>query len=200
MVAGAEPRAAASDGPELSFVRHMAAPSGRWERKGDYAIWTGSRRGAEPRLALLEVHEGGVVPVVKTDGPLLHRIPGGVPHLVAHLFGFWHEADVDAVWLEARQGDTTYYSIMLGGSAGRPARDSCLWICPKCAAPLARHDFDTSRRGFAEFLDFALDKVREFNRDPERRTCRKCRAVHPLAYGFYPDQDTDDERAARLAP
>jgi hypothetical protein len=197
MVAEAEQQTGGA--PELSFVRHMAARGGRWDRKGDYAIWTGSRRAEEPRLALLELRKGGVVPIVKRDGPLLHRIPGGVPHHIVHLFGFWHEADVDAVWLEARQGDATYYSIMLGGAAGRPARDTCLWICPKCAEFLVRHDFDTNRHGFAAFLDFALEKVREFNREPGQRTCRKCRSVHPLAYGFYPEEDRDEERAARLA-
>lgn len=200
MVAEALRTPAASGGPELSFVRMMTEPFGRWERKGDYAIWTGSRRSDEAKYTLLELHDGGVVPIVKPGAsPLLHRIPAGVPHHVAHLYGFWHAADVDAVWLRAKQGEVEYYSLMLGGAAGRPATDSCLWICPKCAALLVRHEFDTARNGFDAFLGFALEKVRAFNRDAAQRTCRNCGAVHPPAHGFYPDEDTGEERAARLA-
>jgi hypothetical protein len=200
MVAEALRTPAASGGPELSFVRSMKEPFGRWERKGDYAIWTGSRQADEPRVLLLELHDKGVVPIVKSDStPLMHRIPGGVPHHIAHLFGFWHVADVDSVWLQAKQGDVEYYSLMLGGAAGRPAKDSCLWICPKCATLLVRHDFDTARNGFEAFLRFSLDKVRAFNRDAAERTCRSCGAVHPPAHGFYPDEDNDEERVARLA-
>jgi hypothetical protein len=193
---GPSPHKAAA--PELSFVRRMDEAFGRFVRKGDYAIWTGSRRAGEARYVLLERHPAGVVPVVKSGAPLLHRIPREVPHTIVHLFGFWHATDVDAVWISGDQGDAAYYSLMVGGAESRPAVDACLWICPKCGETLVRHEFATARQGFGAFLDFALEKVREFNREDALRTCRRCGAMHPRSYGFYPDADTDEESAARL--
>jgi hypothetical protein len=80
---------------------------------------------------------------------------------------------------------------------GKPSRNECLWVCPKCATPMARSAFDTARRGFEAFLPFALDRVRSFNADPAMRTCHSCGAVHPPSYGFDADRDDPIERVAR---
>jgi hypothetical protein len=186
--------------PELSYVRRMTETAGRWERRGDYAIWCGNRKNSEPPYALYELTPEGVLPVAGDGpGPVMHRIAAGTPHYIEHLLGFWHVADCDAVWLESSMGDGRYFSILLGGVAGTPGRNECMWICRKCRAPLARHAYDTRALGFAGFLPFALERVRAFNADERMRTCGGCGAVHPRAYGFYAEDDNDDERAARAA-
>jgi hypothetical protein len=185
--------------PELSFVRRMTEADGRWERRGDYAIWCGNRGKSEPPYALYELTPEGVLPVAgEGSRPVMHRIAAGTPHYVEHLHGFWHVADCDAVWLESRRDGGRYYAILLGGVAGTPGRNECMWICRKCRAPLVRHAYDTRTRGFAGFLPFALERVRAFNADERMRACN-CGAVHPRAYGFYAEDDNDDERAARAA-
>jgi hypothetical protein len=45
----------------------------------------------------------------------------------------------------------------------------------------------------------ALAAVRAFNADTGLRTCAKCAAVHPAAYGFEPGDDNDEERDARAS-
>lgn len=183
--------------PILNYVRNLADHKG-WRRQGNYAIWCGSRARNEPPYLLHEFVDGAVIAVTRIGPePVLHRIAGGVPHHVSHLFGFWHIADCDAVWLETAHQDSLYYSILLGGVTGRPSRNECLWVCPKCGALMARSAFDTARHGFEAFLPFALERVRTFNADIALRTCPACGAVHPPSYGFDADRDEPIERAAR---
>ena len=186
--------------PELSFVRRMADTDGRFEHHGDYAIWCGHRKAGEPPLALYELHQEGVVPVRRQgNAPVLHRVATGTPFYVAHLAGFWMNADTDAIWLESAQRGAAYYALMLGGVADAFTWNELLWVCRSCRAELARHRFHTHRHGFDRFLPFALEKVRAFNADAAARTCPKCAKVHPHAYGFHPDRDDALERAARAA-
>ena len=96
-------------------------------------------------------------------------------------------------------GDDRYYAILLGGVAGAPGRNECLWICRMCRGELARFVYDTAAKGFNGFLAFALESVRAFNAAEQMRACTQCGAKHPRAYGFYAEDDNDDERAARAA-
>lgn len=41
------------------------------------------------------------------------------------------------------------------------------------------------------YWEAEADAVREFNADLERRTCPKCRRVHPLAYSFWQPGEED---------
>jgi hypothetical protein len=190
--------AAAVRGPVLSFVRSMAETDGRWELRGEYAIWCGRRAPDDAPFLLHERCEGGVRPIRRCDShPLLHRIVAGTAFEVAHLFGFWIATDVDTVWVDAPGHGDQYCALIVGGTRDKPAQASCGWVCPRCAAHFAAASFAIPRQRFERFIAFAQDQVREFNADATRRTCPDCSNVHPLSYGFYQDLDTADERQAR---
>jgi predicted RNA-binding Zn-ribbon protein involved in translation (DUF1610 family) len=192
---------AASAAPELSFTVRMSDADVRWQRHGDYAIWCGNRKADQAGYVLHEWCDKGVIPIPgRTGRPIVHRIAQGTPYHVAHLFGFWIEHDVDAVWLESPGGDgASNYTLMVGGAAGKPAETASLFVCPKCAAPFGRETVNTARQGYGRFIEIALERVRAFNADAKSRACPKCGAVHPPIYGFYADADTPAERAARQA-
>jgi hypothetical protein len=193
--------AAAIPAPELSFVLKMAETGAKWVLHGEYAIWSGSRKRDEAPLLLHQAQENGVLPVpVAAARPILHRIEAGMPFEVAHLFGFWIAVDVDTVWLDTPDRDGHHYALMVGGAVGKPGEASCLWICPKCAAPLARASFAVPHQHFERFLDFADERVRQFNADETLRTCPRCGVVHPPSYGLDAARDGEPERRARQAP
>jgi hypothetical protein len=184
--------------PELSFVRRMSEENARWVRRGDYALWCGSRTLGQPAHTLYRLHDNGVVPVLRPSvGPLMHRIPAGTPFYVAHLAGLWHVADADAIWVEGEAQDKRFYGLVLGGVAEAFTVNEVLWVCRHCRHELVRFAYDTRRLGFNGFSDFALAKVRQFNADDSLRTCAKCGKVHPMAYGYLASDDNDQESLAR---
>jgi hypothetical protein len=184
--------------PVLSFVRSMTETNGRWELRGEYAIWCGRRDpGMEPWL-LHEKRDNGVLAVPRDPTrPLLHRVAAGTAFEVAHLFGFWITTDVDTVWVDAAGGDDQCSALIVGGSKDKPGEASCAWVCPKCAALFAVSSFAIPRQRFERFIDYAQDRVRAFNAEATRRTCPQCGNVHPISYGFDERIDTAVERLAR---
>jgi hypothetical protein len=186
--------------PELSFDLDVTDSDGKWMRRGNHAIWAGSRKPGEAPYVLHEWSERGVHPFsVKDDKPVFHRVPGGTPYHISHLFGFWVVNDVDAMLLTARRGGDTYYMLTVGGRSDGASEAACLFVCPKCAARFGEAKFAELRSGYDRFMDFALQRVRAFNADAAQRTCPKCGAVHPPIYGFRFQDDTPDERRAREA-
>lgn len=198
--AGTTPESASGiPAPFMSFVRPMAATDGRWELRGEYSIWSGARKADEPFYLLHEWRAPGVLPLRRQSArPLMHRIVAGTPFEVAHLFGFWIAVDVDTVWIDAASpGGGQICSLIVGGTVGKPGEASCAWVCPKCATLFGRESFAVPHQRFERFLDFAQDRVRVFNGDPQRRTCPQCGVIHPVSYGFHTALDTDPERKAR---
>ena len=186
--------------PELSFDIDVTASDGTWIRRGNHAIWRGSRAAGEAPYLLHEWTERGVRPFpIRDDKPVLHRVPAGTPYHISHLFGFWVVNDVDAMLLTAKRGDTTYHMLVVGGRSDGFAEASCLFVCPKCAARFGEEKGPAMGTGYQPFIDFALKRVRAFNADATLRTCPACGHVHPPIYGFHADADTADERAARDA-
>jgi hypothetical protein len=186
--------------PELSFDVDVTAGDGKWVRRGNHAIWRGSRAAGEPPYVMHEWSERGVHPFpVEDDKPVFHRVPEGTPYHISHLFGFWVVNDVDAMLLTTRRGEVTHHMLVVGGRTGKPAEAVCLHVCPKCAARFGEARFAEVQSGYERFLEFALKRVRAFNADTKLRTCPRCSAVHPPIYGFHEDADTPDERAARIA-
>ncbi len=183
--------------PELSFDIDVTASDGTWIRRGNHAIWRGSRAaGATPYL-LHEWTERGVRPFpLRDDKPVLHRVPAGTPYHIARLFGFWVVNDVDAMLLTAKRDDTTYHMLVVGGLTEGLREAACLFVCPKCAARFGEEKF-AFRGDYEGFIAFASKRVRAFNADAALRTCPRCGHVHPPIYGFHADADTPDERAAR---
>jgi hypothetical protein len=186
--------------PTLSFDVDVTAGDGRWVRKGNHAIWSGRREANEAPYVLHEWTERGVRPFPRRDDDAhMRRVPAGTPYHVSHLFGFWIVNDVDTMLLNAKRGATDYYMLVVGGLTDGLREASCLFVCPKCASRFGEARFAELRSGYERFLDFALQRVREFNADRQRRTCPHCGAVHPPIYGFHEEADTPEERAAREA-
>jgi hypothetical protein len=186
------------DAPVLSFVRSMTETGGRWELRGEYAIWCGRRDSGTGPWLLHEKRDNGVLALPRdSPRPLLHRIAAGTAFEVAHLFGFWIITDVDTVWVDAVGGDGQCSALIVGGSKDKPGEASCAWVCPKCGALFAVSSFAIPRQRFERFIDYAQDRVRAFNADAARRTCPQCGNVHPISYGFDERLDTADERLAR---
>jgi hypothetical protein len=186
--------------PLMHYTRSMSDASRKWEIIGDYAIWTGNRALEESPHVLMEFRDGRVltVPSEQVD-PVLHRIPADTPYRASGVFGFWHASDADTVWVQATHEGRRYYSLMLGGSRGRPGRNRCEWYCPHCGRLLQQQVFHTSSAGFTAFPRTALEWVRQFNADAGVRSCAECGHVHPVGYGLDPSDDTPDEALARAS-
>lgn len=170
--------------PVLNYVRELTDTKG-WKRTGDYWIWTGSTAVGEAPYALYELRDGAIIRSER-DGrsPLCHRVPRNTPYHVSNLFGFWHVADSDMIWLETEQDGTVYYSIMLGVRKAGARTNECLWVCPKCAGVMARSVHETGGEGMPAFLEFAAEQVARFNYDSDMRTCPSCGNEHPPSHGF----------------
>lgn len=173
----------------MSAARHQYPlwPSsqvlGRWERTHDYDIWTDCRSPAEEPLALWEARSNGVVRIPDAAS-VLHVIPGGVPHHVQGLFGYWRACDSDIIWMRLGREDFTRYAMILGGSPADYVKDRISWICPGCATTVHSVEIETGRANLSEFWAREPAIVAEFNADERLRTCLNCARVHPLAYPF----------------
>ena len=185
--------------PVLSFDIDVTAAEGIWTRRGNHAIWCGSRESVDPPYVLHEWTERGVRPfALRDDNPVLHRVPAGTPYHISGLFGFWVVNDVDAMLLTAKRGEIRYHMLVVGGRTDGLREASCLFVCPKCATRFGEEKFPM-RADYDAFIAFALKRVRNFNADAAQRVCPKCRHTHPPIYGFHAETDTPDERDARNA-
>lgn len=187
------------DPPILHYdipLKPADGPHGRWLATVDYIVWSGCFPAPHPPLTVWELHDGGALRIPEQDD-LMHIIRGGTPHHIEHLFGYWRICDADVIYFRTRQGTETYYLLVTGGRPGSYARDSLLWVCPKCAARFNRHDFETGMARWKRFWDAELGLVRAFNGDEALRTCPECGHAHPPAYGFYPAEDSAAEAETR---
>jgi hypothetical protein len=187
------------DDPILHYEFPLKRPPserGHWHRTADYFIWTDVRANADPPLSVWELRPGGAVRIPDGD-TLMHVIRGGTPHHIDHLFGYWRVCDADIVSFRSVQPDAVYYALVLGGCPGAYNKDALLWVCPKCAHVLERHEVATGRTGWDRFWDEEGRRVRAFNADATPRTCARCGFIHPRAYRFDPALDSPDEAVAR---
>jgi hypothetical protein len=171
--------------PMLHYTRSMVDPASEWRLLGDYAIWSGNRKHPATPYVLHELIEKKVLPVpISSARAIIHAIKGGIWFHVQDLFGFWMRADVDTVWIDAPGEDVHYYSLILGGSGGRPGNLSLGWVCPSCGTLYNQHDVDVSRGRFKVFFDETAEQVALFNNSNAKRGCPSCHAAHPVSYGF----------------
>ena len=169
---------------------------GRWLASVDYVVWSGCFATSEPPLTIWELYDAGAVRIPdKTD--IMHVIPGGKPHHIEHLFGYWRVCDADIIYFRTVQDDEVYYLLVAGGRPGNYSTDALLWVCPKCATQFNRHDFETGIARWKRFWDAEMEHVRAFNNDKALRTCPECAHIHPPSYGFYPSSDNSQEAEAR---
>ena len=172
-------------------------PIGTWAACGDHHIWHARFAPDHPPLETWEMHKAGIVRLPLKDHTL-NMIPAGTPYHIEHLFGFWRVSAADTIWLRSMQTDAAYHVMLIGGVNGPNVAEETVWYCPGCGRDMVRHKHD--RGGAPEaYWKTQLGHVRTFNGDVLARTCMSCGAVHPVVYGFFPDDDRPDEASARRA-
>jgi len=182
--------------PILSYDVAMGGDG--WVNAGGYALWTRTMDAGHAPLLLWKRGDDGAVALPASDY-VLHNIRAGLPHRLAHAFGFWRISDGDAIFLKTTEGSRTHYTLALTIGAPEYRADAIAWYCQACNAELAREEFETRRYGIGPFWKWALAESRRFNARPDARTCRACGTRHPAAYGLDPAGDDAAESEARAA-
>lgn len=156
---------------------------GQWKTSHDYDIWTDCRPSQDAQLTLWEARGGGVIRL-PNDSSIMHVIPGGTPHHVEGLFGYWRACDSDIIWLRVERDGLARNAMILGGSPGDYQKDRILWICPACAATVYDVEIETGRARMSSFWTREAAIVEAFNADEQKRACPQCSHIHPHAYSF----------------
>jgi hypothetical protein len=182
--------------PILGYDFPLDAPNG-WNQANRYLLYTGHFALDAAPIALQERLDTGTATLPLRDRAL-SLVPAGTPHRLTHLSGFWRTSEADLLVLRAVLPEAVYLSLYV--SSGPLHRtDRLFWYCEGCGAELAPWEHDVRRYGAMSFWEKLLAPVRAFNASEEQRTCRKCAFVHPMAYGFDAEKDTEEERVARTA-
>lgn len=172
------------------------APARAWQEAGRNYIFSARHPAHAPRLGVVELLPEGVVRLPERDR-VFHVVPAGRPHRIEHAFGFWRTCGADVLYIASTYEDGVVYMTVISTAPTTYESDTVHWTCLGCGAPLRSVDIPTRRVRLQGLLERSLAAVRAFNGDEAARTCATCAAVHPLAYGFEPDDDSDDERRAR---
>lgn len=167
-----------------------------WQEASRYQVWSRLDGLAEPPLSILERRDGNVLRVPERSR-VMHRVPGGVPYHIEHLFGFWRTTGADTIFIRAETDENVYYTLIVATTGPDVGTDTVAWYCPKCQAELQADAFETARFGLRAFWTHAHELAQRFNE--QGRTCPSCGHVHPFAYGFDVQHDADEERAGRAA-
>lgn len=181
----------------IKFALDDEAMLGKWREVSRYHCWVQRYPVEAPPLSVLRARDEGVFRL-----PIRNRsiqfLAAGQPFHIEHLFGYWRVSDADVLYLRISHEDVFYYVLLVGGTTAPHDEDTVLWICPKCASRLSVETFPTRKKGWDAFWDAEIETVRRFNDDRGLRLCAKCGHVHPpVAYGFFPEADREDESAAR---
>ncbi len=148
-----------------------------WLHTDSYSLWTACEPAAAEPYVLWRVHGSGVMRVPMED-TILHRVPPGLAHHIAGLFGYWRTGQADTFFMCALRGEHVHYAVITSPSS---ASEAISWICPKCACEV-RSETAGGTRGIA-WLDDG-EAVNRFNADESRRLCPSCGHIHPMAYSF----------------
>jgi hypothetical protein len=172
----------------------LDGPNG-WHEANRYLLWTGHFAHDAPPVAIQE-RLGDRTETLPLRKRSLSLIPAGTPHRLTHLAGFWRTSGADLLVLRAELPEAIYISLYVS-SGPQHRTDKLFWYCPTCGTELAPWSHDVTRYGALPFWQKMLTPVRAFNADIVARTCPKCAMVHPLAYAFAAEDDTEEERLAR---
>jgi hypothetical protein len=178
---------------------YLGEGDGSWQEASNYHIWTRKDAAGDTSLSVLERREGQVLRVPERSR-VMHRIPGGTPYHIEHLFGFWRTTAADTIFIRAEMDDGVYYTLVVattGKTTGKLGTETVAWYCPKCNAELTSDAFAAGRLGLRAFWDHALEQTRAFNANA--RACADCGNVHPYGYGFDGQLDDEHEREGRAA-
>lgn len=180
--------------PDLGYDFPLDAPNG-WHEANRYLLWTGHFAHDAPPVAIQERLDDRAETLPLRDRSL-SLIPAGTPHRLTHLAGFWRTSDADLLLLRAVLPEAVYISLYVS-SGPQHLTDRIGWFCSGCGAELAPWTYDVRRYGALPFWKKLLEPVRAFNANVSARTCVSCATVHPPAYGFDAEDDTEEERLAR---
>jgi hypothetical protein len=172
------------------------APDRAWQEASRNYIWSARHAPDATRHGIVELLPEGVVRLPER-GRIFHVIPAGRAHRIEHAFGFWRTCGADALYIASDYDDGVAYIMVISTAPESYKTDTLHWTCPGCGATLHSLEIPTRRLHLTGLTERALAAVRAFNADPALRTCAQCAAVHPPGYGFEPDDDNDEERAAR---
>jgi hypothetical protein len=182
--------------PILGYDFPLDAPNG-WNEANRYLLYAGHFPLDAPPIALQERLETGIETLPLRDRSL-SLVPAGTPHRLTHWAGFWRTSDADFLVLRAVLPEAVYVSLYVS-SGPQHYTDRVFWLCESCGTELAPWVFDVRRYGALAFWTKLIEPVRAFNAGAQQRTCPKCGTLHPTAYGFAAEDDTEEERLARAA-
>ncbi len=180
--------------PVLGSDFPLDAPNG-WHEANRYLLYTGHFALDGPAIAIQEAI-GNATETLPLRNRSLSLIPAGTLHRLTHLAGFWRMSDADLIVLRAELPEALYLALYVS-SGPLHTTERVFWICQSCGTELAPWTYDVRRFGALAFWNKLVEPVRSFTADLKTRTCQTCGAVHQLAYGFAPENDTDEERIAR---
>jgi hypothetical protein len=172
------------------------APALAWQEASRNQIWSARRTADAALMGMVEVLPEGRLRIPDRDR-IFHIVPAGRPHRVEHAFGFWRSCGADVMYVKSVYEAGVAYMMVVSTAAEAYTADALSWACLKCGTELRSLDIPTRRLRLRGLLERSLTAVREFNAEAAARTCASCSTVHPLAYGFEPAEDNDEERAAR---
>ncbi len=172
------------------------APDRAWQEASRNYIWSARHPRGASRYGIVELLPEGVVRL-PDRGRMFHVIPAGRAFRIEHGFGFWRTCGADALYIASDYDEGVAYMMVISTAPESYSTDTLHWTCPGCGAALHSVDVPTRRIHLTGLNERALAAVRAFNADTALRTCAKCAAVHPPAYGFEPGDDNDEERSAR---
>lgn len=185
-----------STGYTPAYDIYLGEGDGSWQEASRYHVWTRKDPASAPALSVLERRDGRVLRVPERSR-VMHRVPGGVPYHIEHLFGFWRTTGADTIFIRAESDESVYYTLIVATTGPDAGTDTVAWFCPKCGTELESDAFPSARYGLRAFWSHALHLARAFN--ASKRTCRTCGHEHPYAYGFDAAQDDGAERVGRAA-
>jgi RNase P subunit RPR2 len=174
------------------------APVRAWQEASRNHIWSARRSADAAPLAVLELLPEGLVRLPDRDR-LFHIIAAGRPHRIEHAFGFWRTCGADALYVKSVYEAGVAYMMVISTAPQSYESDTIHWTCLSCGHELRTVEIPTRRLHLRGLLDRSLAAVRAFNASAAERTCSACGTIHPLAYGFEPEEDNDEERTARAA-
>ena len=121
-------------------------------------------------------------------GKAIGFVPAGAPHHLTQDYGWWHVNDADEVYIPVPLVNGALAFVILESTFAE-RWDKFQWYCLNCYTFLHERRVNTGRVGMEGYWEAESAAVGEFNEDLERRTCPKCKTLHPLAYSFWePDK------------
>jgi hypothetical protein len=172
------------------------APARHWQEVSRNQIWSARYPADAAPLSVIERLPEGVLRLPDRER-VFHIIPAGRPHRIEHAFGFWRTCGADALYIRSGYEAGVAYMLVVSTAAEDYRSDTIGWTCASCGHELRSVEIPTRRLHLRGLLERSLAAVRAFNSDATERMCPSCGTVHPVAYGFEPEEDADDERAAR---